>query len=443
MNTTPTTESASQPIPVGWRWAPIWVLAFVAMWPIHAYAELVLVLGALTTIAYLLLTRFRGGHRLLSARAWALTSALFTAYWLPQLLSLIGAVDQARVLHESLVDLRYLPFLWLAAAAVADPRGRKITFGGLVIIVLAWSTDALIEAVSGTSPLFWGLDQIRQLISGRPFCGPDSPTGFGHRIGGIFGPCNVKLGVVLASLSPFALYAATRRFGTVGWMVSAMLVGIAIILSGMRAAWITYALVLLFSGWQLLGWKKAMAALLASMLTLTVLGLAVPFVGQRLASTSQALEGNLNGVDAALSGRLRVWSAALCMIGEHPVNGVGSRGFRTAFPACDPTPQAASWGEGPAFHAHQIVLEIATETGILGLILWLGGAVLAWRAWCVSSRSARAAARPAMLALALTVFPFNTHLAFYSTMWGGLTLLLAALYAGSLFGHHDRLHDET
>jgi len=48
-----------------------------------------------------------------------------------------------------------------------------------------------------------------------------------------------------------------------------------------------------------------------------------------------------------------------------------------------------------------------------------------------------------MLALALTVFPFNTHLAFYSTMWGGVTLLLAALYAGSLSGHHDRIHDGT
>jgi hypothetical protein len=28
--------------------------------------------------------------------------------------------------------------------------------------------------------------------------------------------------------------------------------------------------------------------------------------------------------------------------------------------------------------------------------------------------------------------PFNTQLAFYSSFWGGLTLLLAALYAGSL-----------
>jgi hypothetical protein len=39
-----------------------------------------------------------------------------------------------------------------------------------------------------------------------------------------------------------------------------------------------------------------------------------------------------------------------------------------------------------------------------------------------------------MLALVVTVFPFNTHLAFYSTFWGGVTLLLAALFAGSLLG---------
>ena len=31
---------------------------------------------------------------------------------------------------------------------------------------------------------------------------------------------------------------------------------------------------------------------------------------------------------------------------------------------------------------------------------------------------ARDRARPAMLALGVTVFPFNTHLAFYSTFWG-------------------------
>ena len=57
---------------------------------------------------------------------------------------------------------------------------------------------------------------------------------------------------------------------------------------------------------------------------------------------------------------------------------------------------------------------------------------MAWRAWRYADLAARERARPAMLALAVTVFPFNTHLAAYSTFWGGVLLLLAALYAGSL-----------
>ena len=43
-----------------------------------------------------------------------------------------------------------------------------------------------------------------------------------------------------------------------------------------------------------------------------------------------------------------------------------------------------------------------------------------------------------MIALVATLFPFNTHLAFYSTFWGGLALLLAALYAGSLLANESR-----
>jgi O-antigen ligase len=143
-------------------------------------------------------------------------------------------------------------------------------------------------------------------------------------------------------------------------------------------------------------------------------------------------------MDVALSGRTRIWGAAWCMARSHPVNGVGARGFREAFPACDPAPgERAAWGTGPALHAHQVMLEILSETGVLGLLCWLAGVALAWRAWRYADDTARSHARPALLALAVTVFPFNTHLAFYSTFWGGLTLLLAALYAGSLLARDD------
>jgi len=239
--------------------------------------------------------------------------------------------------------------------------------------------------------------------------------------------------VVLASLSPFALYAAGRRFGAPGWMIAAAAVGMVVVLAGSRASWITYALVLVLSGWRLLGWKRLLGMLAFGAIALAVLGLASPQVRERLQRTTHALSASGEGVDTALSGRTRIWGAALCMAREHPVNGVGARNFREAFPACDPSPaEIAAWGEGPALHAHQIVLEILSETGAFGLLLWLAGAALGWRAWRYADAAARERARPAMLALVVTLFPLNTHLAFYSTFWGGLTLLLAALYAGSL-----------
>ncbi|HVI58096.1 MAG TPA: O-antigen ligase family protein [Luteimonas sp.] len=430
--TNPADAVAAAPAPAGWRWAPYWVLAFVALWPAPGIAEGVLVLGALAAIVKLLATRFRGGTRLLSGPAWALTSALFFAYWLPQLLSAFDAFDARHAFYKAATALRYLPFLWLVASAVADRRGRRITFGGLAVIVAVWTLDALAQALSGTSPLFWGLDALKQLIEHKPMCSPQEIAAV-DRLSGVLGPCNLKLGIVLASLSPFALYVAGRRFGSVGWIVAAALVGVVILLGGARASWLTYALVLVFSGWRLLGWKKLLGMFAFGGVLLLALSLTVPQVRERIQRTSQALAADETGLDSALSGRGRIWGAALCMAREHPVNGVGARSFREAFPACDPEPdQIPAWGSGPAFHAHQIVLEILSETGLLGLLLWLSGAALAWRAWRYADEGARDRARPAMLALAVTVFPFNTHLAFYSTFWGGLTLLLAALFAGSL-----------
>jgi O-antigen ligase len=427
-------DNTETPMPAGWRWAPAWVLAFVALWPAPGYAEAVMVLGAVAAIVLLLLARFRHGTRLLSGPAWALTSVLFCSYWLPELGSAFDAVDHGRAFREAAVDLRYLPFLWLVAAAVGDVRGRRITFGGIGIIVALWTVDALLQAVSGTSPLFAGMDAIKQAVSGKGMC-TAAEVQLADRLGGVLGPCNLKLGIVLASLAPFALYAATRRFGQVGWLVAAGALGLVVLLGGARASWLTFGLVLLLSGWNVLGWKKLLAVFAFGALVLATLTFTSPQVRERVERTTRALAADEAGVDMALSGRTRIWSAAACMVRHHPVNGVGARGFRDAFPACDPDPaQRPAWGEGPALHAHQVVLEVLSETGAFGLLCWLAGVALALRAWRYAGAAAREHARPAMLALLVTVFPLNTHLAFYSTFWGGVALLLAALYAGSLLG---------
>ena len=92
------------------------------------------------------------------------------------------------------------------------------------------------------------------------------------------------------------------------------------------------------------------------------------------------LTGN-RGVDVALSGRLDIWHASLRMAAAHPINGVGVRGFRYAYPQYAPANdhfvvgESCGVGEG-ACHAHQIVLEVLTETGAIGLALWLASLVV-------------------------------------------------------------------
>jgi len=413
------------------------VIAFVALWPLPGIAEGVLVLGALYAAVRMVQLRLQGKQRLLSSPAWALTSILFLGYWLPQAFSAFDAIDPGTAWRKAAAGLRYLPFMWLVAIAVATPQRRALTLGGLAVITGLWTVDALAQAIVGSSPLFWSMDQLKWAVSGHGLCSPQEMAAV-DRLSGVLGPCNLKFGQVLASLSPFLLFAASRRAGILGWSLVAAAVGVVLVLAGSRAAWLTYALVLVLSGWRLIGVRGLLACVAVGAVAAIVLTVSVPQVGDRVARTAMAWEGENDGVNQALSGRAQIWAAATCMIEAHPINGVGARGFRDAYPACNPDPAAQEvWGAGPALHAHQIVLEILAETGLLGLLLWLAAVAQAWRAWRFAPPEARERARPAMLALAVTVFPLNTHLAFYSTFWGGLTLLLAALYAGSLLARDD------
>lgn len=421
----------------GWHWAPAFVLAFVALFPAPGYAEGVLVLGSLAALIHLLLTRFRGGARLLSGPAWALTTVLFCAYWLPALISSFDSVTGAKAVQKSLASLRYLPFLWLVASAVATARNRRVTFNGLAIIVGIWVIDALIQAVSGTSLIFAGIDGLKLLIDGHRMCTAEEIAAL-DRLSGFFGPCNLKLGPVLATLAPFLLWIAAQRMGVKGWLVAAVAVGLVVLLSGSRGAWVTYALVLVLSGWKVVGYRGLLAMALVGVVGLAAGYFAVPQLKQRVDRTLTAVTMKDDGVDNALSGRGRIWTAAGCMIAQHPINGVGTRGFRTAFPACDPEPgSTVEWGDGPALHAHQLVLEVLAETGVIGLLFWILGALTAWRAWKYAPAVARQRAQPATWALIAAVFPLNTSLAYYSAFWGSITLLLSALFVGSLLAHDD------
>ena len=83
------------------------------------------------------------------------------------------------------------------------------------------------------------------------------------------------------------------------------------------------------------------------------------------------------------------------------------------------------------------MLEILTETGAIGLLLWLAAVVLALRAWRRVGAAARARAFPVSLALGVMLFPLNTHLAFYSAWWGLLFAWLLGLWCTALYVEGD------
>ncbi len=407
MQSSPVTESDRLP---GWS---VWLLLAVpALLPLSRGAELPVLLGGLLAAYWWL----RG--RLSLPRAGVqMALAGFAAYWLAQTLSVLGAVMPQRVMQEALLDLRYLPWLLFAVATLADAeRARRVLFG-VAVITGFWILDGLIQSVSG-----WSL-------------GGEATA---DRLSGVFGADDLKLGPILAGFAPFLLVPAAARYGWRGLALAALATGVVVLLAGARAGWVSYGLVLGWLLWRQAGgrWRGAAAlasALLAGSLVMVIAAQLSPRFEARLARTGAALSGDSAGIDHALSFRLPIWRAAWDMFLANPVTGVGVRGFRHAYAAH--VPEGDMWllddGSG-AFHAHQIVLELLSETGAPGLLLWMAAAAFAWRSWRQLDARGRARIRPAGLALAVTLFPINTHFAAYSSFWGLVLFLMLGLYAGLL-----------
>jgi O-antigen ligase len=395
-------------------WPALLVLAVLALLPVGRLADAPLVLAAIVGLA--------GAWR---ARDWLrdnagvrLAATLFACYWLAALLSATDAITPSRSWMTVAASLRFLPFALFAVWALRDAALWPRIEAAVAMIVVLWLLDAWVQMFTG-----YGIAGAMEA----------------ERLTGIFGAGNLKLGPVLAVLSPFVLAAAQARFGLRGLVVAAALLLMPILLAGSRAAWLMYAIVLGVMLWRrartpgrFMVWSIAALALVA-VAAWTADRDSAAFAA-RVQRTLRVFDGSTAGIDAASAGRLRIWGTAARMIHAHPLNGVGVRGFRYAYPQYAAAGDAFvdAHGDEGAMHAHQLVLEVLSETGSAGLLLWLAGAFAAIRAWRRADAPARARAFAPALALAVMCFPLNTHLAFYSAWWGLLFWWLLALYAGAL-----------
>lgn len=152
-------------------------------------------------------------------------------------------------------------------------------------------------------------------------------------------------------------------------------------------------------------------------------------------------------MDTSLGIRIQLWKAAVKLIGENPVLGLGAHGYHDAMPAMAAagvvTPMAAQYGEG---EVHNQILAYTSDYGLFGLIAIL--AIYFGPAWFFvrsAARNQRAREhRAALMGLIVTVsffifglsvetFDLKVTTAFYATM-------LAVLAA---FAYPARLNDPT
>lgn len=395
-------------------WPQLMFLLVLVLLPVARSSEAPLIVCALVG----LVLAWRARAALVANVAMRLAVALFLCYWLPTLFSATDAVAPSKTWSTVGVLLRFLPFVAFAVIALPSASSWARTMQAIAAVVALWLLDAWVQIVTGYS------------IGGAMEA---------ERLSGIFGADNLKLGPVLAVLSPFVFCAASERWGARGLFVAFVFQLVPILLAGSRAAWLMYALVSIAFVWRQTRAPLRFAAWSAAAFAIAIAAAAIAdhdstAFAARIKRTLLALQGSEQAIDEAGAGRVRIWHTALRMAADHPFNGVGARGFRYAYARYASPGDAfvdADTDEGAA-HAHQIVLEVATETGGIGLMFWIAGAFIAIRAWRRADAAARSRALAPALALGAMTFPSNTHLAFYSAWWGLLFWWLLALYCAAL-----------
>lgn len=392
------------------------LIAALALMP---FARSEIPLGVLSIIGIVLLGRrssFAGRP------PWRGLALLYGAFALPMLAALIDAVAPEKSAITTIGALRYplscaalLALYALARDAAGVQRRLLHSVGGAVALLLAlWCLDGLLQFTTGRNVLDYGL---------------------GHHgyVNGLFGENDIKLGLTVALLMPIAVVAVLRFAPAPAAMAYLALLLALVALSGKRAAWIAAlvelaVLLVYYRGRGYLAPRRTAAFALVGSLVLLLTYTGSDWVRQRsdvlLEAARQPDYATLN---RATSGRLPIWITASRMLMDNPVNGVGPRGFRFAY--TDYADEDDFWVDYlRVMHAHQLILEIGSETGAIGLLGYAIMLGLLWRLWRDASPAARSRALPYAASLSGLLFPVNTHEPWYSS-WSALTLwLVLGLY---------------
>ncbi len=321
-------------------------VSVIFLLPFSRYTELPLLILSLYGIYGIV----KQSTQLVKMPQFKILSIVYSCYFLMVVISALDSYWQEKSLTVALASLRFY-LAGIALLLYVDKKDIPWLFKLVTLLTLFWTIDALIQ-------YFIGYD-----IIGR--------ASYEGRLNGIFGEHHVKLGPLLALSLPIVMIAMHTLPSLVRWL-SVLLIIIVIILSGTRSAWLMMLFTLIAywfhhvkqRRWQLLLKTAVIACVLVS-----VLWTFSTDFQQRVNRSLAIFSTSESAIDFALADRLSIWEASISMIKEHPINGVGARAFRKAYPDYADVDDVWQAKGGVAMHAHHWILEVLAETGIIGLII--------------------------------------------------------------------------
>jgi len=397
---------------------PSWLaVSFFALLPFARLAEIPLSVFALC-LPFLARS---AENRQRIRRVSIIVVPIFLCFWLPMVASSFDSYLPLKSWGSSIAALRFLAAVLSMAVLLRNYSARWR--------VIRWTSYLLV---------FWAVDGFVQLIFGVDLFGiamnPD-------RLNALFVQKYQFFGPTLAMLSPLLLEHARKHWPTWAWVGAFTLILGAVLIAGMRAGWLVMGLALLVYIWLMFRrenreLRKASLSIPVFLIT-AIIGsyLVSPLFQARLEQSMILTQGTKEAVSVASSLRMPIFKTSLAMFEAHPVNGVGVRAFPKAYmeyAADDDIHILSSGGKSGATHAHNLVLEVMSDTGSLGLLGLISGFLLVLRFWRSMTPARRNEAFPFALALALVLFPLNSHFALYGTYMSSLIWILFGLWAACI-----------
>lgn len=344
---------------------------------------------------------------------------LFLMIWIPVLLSIPGAANFNKTFVSGLIFIRFF-------------------FLGVFVILFINSKEKVDTILKFSSFLlfFWIFDALFQYVIGYDLLGFKQIAG---RANGVFGK-HLKLGLYLGAFLPIIYYYSVLNLKKRTTVFIFLLAFLTILLAGSRAGWIMFIvglagqLVLLYDRYRYFPKRLTLVFLVVIIGFVSVSYHSFPSFAARVKQSALIFSMDSKLVDQALSTRLPIWKTGLAMYQDNYFNGVGARGFRYAYNNyADEGDIYVDEERGiGAYHSHNIIVEIASETGTVGLVGFVLFCIYFTLVWSRSTGDRRFFASPFALSLFVALFPFNTHFAFYAGAWTQVMFWLLALMLASL-----------